>query len=93
MPDKPKVQDAEEVSDDELPGPKLADTGDTEVVSEEEMPNKDDETSPKKETAKRKAEDYDPSSPTGDPEAPEKKSKLEAENGIFFLIYHIFLDF
>lgn len=76
-PNKPKVQDAEEVSDDELPGPKLAELpADTEVVSEEELPN-----SSKKDTSKRKLEDYDPSSPTDDTEAPEKKIKTEGEGG------------
>lgn len=81
-PDKPKVQDAEEVSDDELPGPKMAELpADTEVVSEEEMPSKEEEGTTKKDAVKRKVEDYDPSSPTDDSEAPEKKLKTDSDNG------------
>lgn len=38
-PVQPKVDDAEEVSDEELPGPKLAELpADAEMVSEEELP-------------------------------------------------------
>lgn len=41
IPAQPKVDDAEEVSDEELPGPKLAELpADTEVVSEDELPCK-----------------------------------------------------
>lgn len=76
-PSKANVQDAEEVSDDELPGPKLAELpADTECVSEEELPN-----TQKKDTGKRKLEDYDPSSPTDDAESPDKKKvKTEEED-------------
>lgn len=66
---------AEMVSDDELPGPKLAELpADTENVSEEELPN----TQNKKDGGKRKLEDYDPNSPTDDTESPDKK-KLKTE--------------
>lgn len=38
-PVQPKVDDAEEVSDEELPGPKLAELpADAEMVSEDELP-------------------------------------------------------
>lgn len=73
-PTKPKVQDAEEVSDEELPGPKMAELPeDTENVSEDELPSQ----SVKKE--KRKLQDYDPSDPTDENDAPEKKLKKEDE--------------
>lgn len=57
------VDDAEEVSDEELPGPRLAELpADTEVVSEDELPSSN--------KIKRKAdEDYDPCSPTESSEA------------------------
>lgn len=75
-PTKPKVQDAEEVSDEELPGPKLAELPeDTENVSEEELPAASSVV--KKE--KRKLQDYDPSDPTDENDAPEKKAKKEEE--------------
>lgn len=71
-PEKEKVPDAEEVSDEDLPAPKRAELpADTEVVSEEEEPLKKD--------GKRKLEDYDPSDPTDEVEAPEKKVKTEGE--------------
>lgn len=73
-PTKPKVQDAEEVSDEELPGPKMAELpADTENVSEEELPAS--QTTSKKE--KRKLQDYDPSEPTDETDAPEKKLKKD----------------
>lgn len=73
-PTKPKVQDAEEVSDEELPGPKMAELpADTENVSEEEFPAS--QTTTKKE--KRKLQDYDPSEPTDESDAPEKKLKKD----------------
>lgn len=73
-PTKPKVQDAEEVSDEELPGPKMAELpADTENVSEEEFPAS--QTTTKKE--KRKLQDYDPSEPTDESDAPEKKMKKD----------------
>lgn len=69
---QPKVDDAEEVSDEELPGPKLAELpADTEVVSEDELPASS--------KVKRKAgENYDPSSPTDS--APEKRTKPNIGN-------------
>lgn len=71
-PEKEQVPDAEEVSDEDLPAPKRAELpADTEVVSEEEEPLKKD--------GKRKLEDYDPSDPTDEVEAPEKKIKTEGE--------------
>lgn len=74
-PTKPKVQDAEEVSDEELPGPKMAELpADTENVSEEELPASS-QTPSKKE--KRKLQDYDPSEPTDETYAPEKKIKKD----------------
>lgn len=79
-PTKPKVQDAEEVSDEELPGPKMAELPeDTENVSEDELPSQ----SVKKE--KRKLQDYDPSDPTDENDAPEKKLKKEDEGRRKFL--------
>jgi pre-mRNA-processing factor 39 len=76
-PTKPKVQDAEEVSDEELPGPKMAELpADTENVSEEELPAS--QTTNKKE--KRKLQDYDPSEPTEENDAPEKKMKKDDGN-------------
>lgn len=76
-PTKPKVQDAEEVSDEELPGPKMAELpADTENVSEEELPAS--QTTSKKE--KRKLQDYDPSEPTDESDAPEKKLKKDDGN-------------
>ncbi|CAK1550546.1 unnamed protein product [Leptosia nina] len=72
--EKPSVKDAENVSDDELPGPKPADLpADTEVVSEDELPS-----SKKESSRKRKPDeecDYDPESPTS-----EKKQAI-AKNG------------
>lgn len=83
-PTKPKVQDAEEVSDEELPGPKLAELPeDTENVSEEELPSSSQsqqQQGGKKE--KRKLQDYDPSDPTDENDAPEKKAKKEEEGKI-----------
>jgi pre-mRNA-processing factor 39 len=83
-----QVKDVEEVSDDELPGPKLAELpADTEIVSEEELPSS---------TKKRKADDYDPSSPTETPtvDCPEKKAKTvkEEEKGenIFEIVFCLF---
>lgn len=77
-PTKPKVQDAEEVSDEELPGPKMAELPeDTENVSDDELPSQ----SVKKE--KRKLQDYDPSDPTDENDAPEKKLKKEDEGGSY----------
>lgn len=71
-PEKEQVPDAEEVSDEDLPAPQRAELpADTEVVSEEEEPLKKD--------IKRKLEDYDPSDPTDEVEAPEKKVKTEGE--------------
>ena len=70
-----KVPETEEVSDEELPGPKRAELpADTEVVSEDELPTV------KKEAPKRKlAEgDYDPGSPTSEGETPSKKPSLES---------------
>jgi pre-mRNA-processing factor 39 len=70
-----KVPETEEVSDEELPGPKRAELpADTEVVSEDELPTV------KKEATKRKlAEgDYDPGSPTSEGEAPAKKASIES---------------
>lgn len=79
-PTKPKVQDAEEVSDEELPGPKMAELPeDTENVSEDEFPSSH---SVKKE--KRKLQDYDPSDPTDENDAPEKKLKTEDEGSNFY---------
>ncbi|CAH0690186.1 unnamed protein product [Spodoptera exigua] len=76
---KPSIKDAENVSDDELPGPKPAELpADTEVVSEDELP------SSKKESRKRKTEDerdgYDPGSPTSENESSSKKQAV-AKNG------------
>ncbi|OWR43072.1 putative PRP39 pre-mRNA processing factor 39 protein [Danaus plexippus plexippus] len=78
---KPSVKDAENVSDDELPGPKPAELpADTEVVSEDELP-----TSKKdgKESRKRKTEEgdgYDPGSPTSESESANKKQAV-SKNG------------
>ncbi|XP_028159594.1 pre-mRNA-processing factor 39-like, partial [Ostrinia furnacalis] len=76
---KPSVKDAENVSDDELPGPKPADLpADTEVVSEDELP------ASKKESRKRKPDEerdgYDPGSPTSESESSNKKQAV-AKNG------------
>lgn len=72
------VDDAEEVSDEELPGPRLAELpADTEVVSEDELPASN--------KAKRKAQDddYDPGSQTdenNDGEVlPEKRLRTNAQ--------------
>uniref|UniRef100_A0A2A4JM39 Suppressor of forked domain-containing protein n=1 Tax=Heliothis virescens TaxID=7102 RepID=A0A2A4JM39_HELVI len=79
---KPSIKDAENVSDDELPGPKPAELpADTEVVSEDELPASKKET---KESRKRKTEDerdgYDPGSPTSETESSNKKQAV-AKNG------------
>ncbi|XP_069360558.1 pre-mRNA-processing factor 39 isoform X2 [Maniola hyperantus] len=76
---KPSVKDAENVSDDELPGPKPAELpADTEVVSEDELP------ASKKESRKRKPDEardgYDPGSPTSESESAGKKQAV-AKNG------------
>ncbi|KAJ2953319.1 hypothetical protein O0L34_g906 [Tuta absoluta] len=76
---KPSIKDAENVSDDELPGPKPAELpADTEVVSEDELP------SSKKESRKRKPNEegdgYDPGSPTSETESSNKKQAV-AKNG------------
>ncbi|XP_052744188.1 pre-mRNA-processing factor 39 isoform X2 [Bicyclus anynana] len=76
---KPSVKDAENVSDDELPGPKPADLpADTEVVSEDELP------ASKKDSRKRKTTEtkdgYDPGSPTSESESAGKKQAV-AKNG------------
>ncbi|KAJ8723916.1 hypothetical protein PYW07_007896 [Mythimna separata] len=79
---KPSIKDAENVSDDELPGPKPAELpADTEVVSEDELPAAKKEN---KESRKRKTEDerdgYDPGSPTSETESSTKKQAV-AKNG------------
>ncbi|XP_049877646.1 pre-mRNA-processing factor 39 isoform X2 [Pectinophora gossypiella] len=79
---KPSIQDAENVSDDELPGPKPAELpADTEVVSEDELPASKKET---KESRKRKTDDdkdgYDPGSPTSESEQSSKKQAV-SKNG------------
>lgn len=76
-PSQEKVDDAEEVSDDELPGPKLAELpDDTEVVSEDELPSSNKN--------KRKVDvGYDPGSPTGSSEVPEKKTKIDEPQGCY----------
>lgn len=79
---KPSIKDAENVSDDELPGPKPAELpADTEVVSEDELPASKKEV---KESRKRKTEDerdgYDPGSPTSENESSSKKQAV-AKNG------------
>ncbi|XP_026743147.1 pre-mRNA-processing factor 39 isoform X2 [Trichoplusia ni] len=79
---KPSIKDAENVSDDELPGPKPAELpADTEVVSEDELPSSKKES---KESRKRKTEDdpdgYDPGSPTSESESSNKKQAV-AKNG------------
>ncbi|KAL4720037.1 hypothetical protein ACJJTC_003404 [Scirpophaga incertulas] len=79
---KPSVKDAENVSDDELPGPKPAELpADTEVVSEDELPAKEKES---KESRKRKTNEerdgYDPGSPTSEGESSSKKQAV-AKNG------------
>ncbi|CAH2045350.1 unnamed protein product, partial [Iphiclides podalirius] len=79
---KPSIKDAENVSDDELPGPKPAELpADTEVVSEDELPSSKKDT---KESRKRKPEEerdgYDPGSPTSESESSNKKQAV-AKNG------------
>ncbi|XP_013135738.1 PREDICTED: pre-mRNA-processing factor 39 isoform X2 [Papilio polytes] len=79
---KPSIKDAENVSDDELPGPKPADLpADTEVVSEDELPSSKKES---KESRKRKPDEerdgYDPGSPTSEGESSNKKQAV-AKNG------------
>ncbi|KAM3956573.1 LOW QUALITY PROTEIN: pre-mRNA processing factor 39 [Aphomia sociella] len=79
---KPSVKDAENVSDDELPGPKPAELpADTEVVSEDELPASKKEP---KESRKRKTDEerdgYDPGSPTSETESSSKKQAV-AKNG------------
>ncbi|KAL0869121.1 hypothetical protein ABMA27_007420 [Loxostege sticticalis] len=79
---KPSVKDAENVSDDELPGPKPADLpADTEVVSEDELPASKKDV---KESRKRKPDEerdgYDPGSPTSESESSNKKQAI-AKNG------------
>ncbi|CAG9789313.1 unnamed protein product [Diatraea saccharalis] len=79
---KPSVKDAENVSDDELPGPKPAELpADTEVVSEDELPTSKKES---KESRKRKPDEerdgYDPGSPTSENESSSKKQAV-AKNG------------
>lgn len=76
---KPSIKDAENVSDDELPGPKPAELpADTEVVSEDELP------ASKKESRKRKPDEersnYDPGSPTSEGESSTKKQAI-TKNG------------
>lgn len=86
-PSQEKVDDAEEVSDDELPGPKLAELpDDTEVVSEDELPSSNKN--------KRKVDvGYDPGSPTGSSEVPEKKTKIDEPQGrlLLFLLLLLFI--
>lgn len=68
------VDDAEEVSDEELPGPRMAELpADTEVVSEDELP-----ASNKTSTKRKVDEDYDPGSPTESTEVPEKRARAVA---------------
>ncbi|XP_059053258.1 pre-mRNA-processing factor 39 isoform X2 [Achroia grisella] len=79
---KPSVKDAENVSDDELPGPKPAELpADTEVVSEDELPASKKDS---KESRKRKPDEersgYDPGSPTSENESASKKQAI-AKNG------------
>ncbi|XP_048486257.1 pre-mRNA-processing factor 39 [Plutella xylostella] len=82
---KPSVKDAENVSDDELPGPKPADLpADTEVVSEDELPSakkegKESRKRVKPEGSEEKG-DYDPQSPTSESESASKKLAV-AKNG------------
>lgn len=66
-PEKIIVKDADEISDEELPGPKMAEIPDTEVVSEDEL---------KMETPKRKHEDGDESSPKSESQT-QKKVKTD----------------
>ncbi|CAH2094619.1 unnamed protein product [Euphydryas editha] len=79
---KPSVKDAENVSDDELPGPKPAELpADTEVVSEDELPasKKDTKESRKRKTGEER-DGYDPGSPTSEGESSGKKQAI-AKNG------------
>ncbi|GBP50559.1 Pre-mRNA-processing factor 39 [Eumeta japonica] len=79
---KPSIKDAENVSDDELPGPRPAELpADTEVVSEDELPTSKKETAEKR---KRKSDNdkdgYDPDSPTSESESSSKKQAI-TKNG------------
>ncbi|KAG6449982.1 pre-mRNA-processing factor 39 isoform X2 [Manduca sexta] len=79
---KPSIKDAENVSDDELPGPKPAELpADTEVVSEDELPasKKDAKESRKRKTGEEQ-DGYDPGSPTSENESSNKKQAV-AKNG------------
>jgi pre-mRNA-processing factor 39 len=82
--------DAENISEDELPGPAKPKVQDAEEVSDEELPGpkmaelpadtevvSEDELPALKKEGKRKHEDYDPSEPTD--EVDEKKIKTESE--------------
>lgn len=90
---KNDVADAEMVSEDELPAPKVSKVDDAEEVSDEELPGpklaelpadtevvSEDEL-PATNKAKRKASGYDPESPTDETEIPDKKGKFDEEGG------------
>lgn len=91
-PDDPDATslDAENISEDELPGPAKPKVQDAEEVSDEELPGpklaelpadtevvSEDELPALKKEGKRKHEDYDPCDPTD--EADEKKAKTDGE--------------
>lgn len=80
--EKPSVKDAENVSDDELPGPKPAELpADTEVVSEDELPaSKKDSKESRKRKPDEERDGYDPGSPTSESESASKKQAI-AKNG------------
>lgn len=88
---KNDVADAEMVSEDELPAPKVSKVDDAEEVSDEELPGpklaelpadtevvSEDEL-PANNKSKRKA-GYDPESPTEETEVPDKKGKFDDES-------------
>ncbi|CAB3249162.1 unnamed protein product [Arctia plantaginis] len=79
---KPSVKDAENVSDDELPGPKPAELpADTEVVSEDELPaSKKDSKESRKRKTENERDGYDPGSPTSESESSTKKQAI-VKNG------------
>ncbi|XP_063627968.1 pre-mRNA-processing factor 39-like isoform X1 [Cydia splendana] len=79
--EKPSVKDAENVSDDELPGPKPAELpADTEVVSEDELPEKKESKESRKRKTDNDKDGYDPGSPTSESESSSKKQAV-VKNG------------
>lgn len=79
-PAQPKIDDAEDLSDEELPGPKRAELpADTEVVSEDEFPSSN--------KIKRKIDGNVDSDNTNDNAATPKKRAKPEEDGKFMWLF------